>query len=950
MNNSILKRLSKSIALGLVLCASLTQTSKALDNGIDPNNLQKGDWVYVLSTAANQLGGNVPSVTNVASLMSYEKSQGMYFIVIKSGEGSTNFPTAGQQLTTSVINAAHTAGLKVFGYTRSYGVNINGEIAIATNIMNNGADGYIIDAEIEWETLSSNATKATNLLQGIKNVFPNRFLGHAPSMYISLHSSFPYKTFGLLCDAVMPQAYWHEFGISSTQCAADLDTEWNNFYNGLSPAWSGAIKPIAPVGQGWNGVTTTEIDNFYDAVKNSANPASPGGYQGMSWWRSDLHTATMWTAIGGNSIGIDTTIPPVITAVDAINITSNSAKITWTTDQSSDSVVNYGLTASYGTSKTNVNSVTSHSVNLTGLSLGTTYHYRVKSKNINDVTATSGDFTFVTATGIADITVDNPAATVVGTWSTGSSATDKFGADYRFKSGGTGAAYLQYTPNIATPGDYNVYSWYAAGGNRTVAAPYTISYNGGSAGATVNQQATGGSWVLLGTFNFASGTGGNVIVSDNFADSANVVIADAIKFSFVSPGSAPAAPSGLTATAISSSQINLSWTDNANNETGFTVSRGTNSGGPYTDIFTTAVNVTGYTNTGLASSTTYYYVVRAVNGVGSSALSAQASATTQSGLPLAPSGLSATAISSGQVDLSWADNSSNETGFIVRRSLTSGGPYTDIVTRGANVTTYSDTSVGSVTTYYYVVRATNSAGLSANSAQVSVTTPSGAPVAPSGLVATAWTSTSIRLSWTDNSNNEANFIVGRGTASGGPYSDIAILGANVTTYTNTGLTTGTTYYYVVRSSNGNGSSVNTAQASAAPIADIVIDNPAATVTGTWTTGTASTDKFGTDYRFLSAPGTGANNLKYTPTIAVAGKYDIYEWHTQGANRTTNAPVVVAFSGGSVTNRVNQQINGGTWVLLGNYTFATGTTGNVKIQDNYTGTVVIADAVKFVLNN
>ncbi len=936
----------------MAFALALTQTSKALDNGVDPWNLQKGDWVYVLSTATNKLGGNVTSVTNVQSLMNYEKSQGMNFIVIKHGEGSTNFPSAGSpQFTASVVNAAHTAGLKIFGYTRSYGVNINGEIQVATNALNLGADGYIIDAEVEWEGLSGAATKATNLLQGIKNVFPNRFLAHSPFMYVSLHSSFPYKQFGLFCDAVMPQDYWHEFGISSTACVADMDTEWNNFHASLTGSWTNAIKPIAPIGQAWNGVTGTEINNFYNAVKTSADPATPGGYKSISWWRADLHTAAMWTAIAGNTIGDNTSVAPVISNVAATNISNNSATITWTTDQNSDSVVNYGLTSSYGSTTSSATMVQSHSVNLTGLSAATTYHFRVKSKNISNLTATSGDFTFVTTLGVSDITIDNTSATVVGTWSTGTSATDKFGSDYRYKGGGTGAAYLQYTPNITTAGDYNVYAWYSAGANRTVAAPYIIAYNGGTTSAALNQQANGGSWNLIGTFNFALGTAGSIKVTDNYADSANVVIADAIKFSFATVPTPPAAPSGLSATTISSSRIDLNWTDNSSDETGFVVSRSTTSGGSYSDIVTTAANATSYSNTGLAASTTYYYVVRAINTAGSSALSSQASATTSGVPPTAPSGLTATAISSGQVNLAWTDNSGNETSFIVGRSTTSGGPYTDIVTLGANVTSYSDTAVGANTTYFYVVRAANAAGSSANSAPASVTTPSGAPVAPSGLVATAISSTAIRLTWTDNSNNEANFIVGRSTTSGGPYTDIATLGANVTTYTNTGLTAGTTYYYVVRSSNGNGSSVNSAQASASPVAEIIIDNPAATVTGTWSTGTGSTDKFGTDYRFVDIKGTGAKSMKYTPTIAVAGNYDVFEWHAQGSNRSTDAPIVVKYNGGTVTNRINQTINGGTWVLVGKFNFAAGTTGNVKVQDNYTtGTVVIADAVKFVLNN
>src|SRR6185436_6439139 len=76
----------------------------------------------------------------------------------------------------------------------------------------------------------------------------------------------------------------------------------------------------------------------------------------------------------------------------------------------------------------------------------------------------------------------------------------------------------------------------------------------------------------------------------------------------------PAAPSGLTATAVSSTQINLSWTDNANNESGFRIERKTGAGGTYAEIATVGANVTSYSNTGLSAGTTYYYRVRAYNG------------------------------------------------------------------------------------------------------------------------------------------------------------------------------------------------------------------------------------------------------------------------------------------------------------------------------------------------
>jgi endo-1,4-beta-xylanase len=94
---------------------------------------------------------------------------------------------------------------------------------------------------------------------------------------------------------------------------------------------------------------------------------------------------------------------------------------------------------------------------------------------------------------------------------------------------------------------------------------------------------------------------------------------------------APAAPSGLTATTSSSSQINLSWADNATNETAYKIERATASTGPWTEIAgALAANTTTYSATGLNASTTYYFRVRAANASGDSAYTAAASATTSS--------------------------------------------------------------------------------------------------------------------------------------------------------------------------------------------------------------------------------------------------------------------------------------------------------------------------------
>ena len=80
-------------------------------------------------------------------------------------------------------------------------------------------------------------------------------------------------------------------------------------------------------------------------------------------------------------------------------------------------------------------------------------------------------------------------------------------------------------------------------------------------------------------------------------------------------GGPPSAPSDLTATAASSSQINLAWTDGSNNESGFKIERCTGAGCTnFAQVGTAAANATSYTDTGLAASTSYTYQVRAYNG------------------------------------------------------------------------------------------------------------------------------------------------------------------------------------------------------------------------------------------------------------------------------------------------------------------------------------------------
>ena len=116
--------------------------------------------------------------------------------------------------------------------------------------------------------------------------------------------------------------------------------------------------------------------------------------------------------------------------------------------------------------------------------------------------------------------------------------------------------------------------------------------------------------------------------------------------------------------------------------------------------------------------------------------------------PAPPSSLTITSLLSNKVSLSWTDNSNNETGFKIQRKTGATGTYATIATTAANATAYNDITVTDGTVYYYEVSATNAAGDSAFSNEVSGTTPL---AAPTSATATAVSSSQINLTWTNNS-------------------------------------------------------------------------------------------------------------------------------------------------------------------------------------------------------
>lgn len=274
---------------------------------------------------------------------------------------------------------------------------------------------------------------------------------------------------------------------------------------------------------------------------------------------------------------------------------------------------------------------------------------------------------------------------------------------------------------------------------------------------------------------------------------------------------APTAPSGVTATAASSTQINLSWTASTDNVgvTGYRIERC--QGASCTTFAQIATpTATSYSDTGLTASTSYSYRIRATDAAGNlSTYSATASATTQSAgdvqAPTIPAGLFATATSTTQIDLGWSVSTDNVgvTAYLLERCQDAGCTvFTQIASLSG--TSYSDTNLTPSTSYSYRVRATDAAtNTSGYSNTVSATThplvDTQAPTAPTGIAAAGISTTQISVSWNVSSDNVGvtAYLLERCQGSGcSNFGQIASVTGS--SYTDSGLTPATIYVYRVR--------------------------------------------------------------------------------------------------------------------------------------------------------
>jgi len=272
-------------------------------------------------------------------------------------------------------------------------------------------------------------------------------------------------------------------------------------------------------------------------------------------------------------------------------------------------------------------------------------------------------------------------------------------------------------------------------------------------------------------------------------------------FQSVSVHAALVAPTNLNAVAVSSSQINLTWTDTNSgktNESGYSIERSLSPTSGFAQIGSVLKNITTYSDAGLSSGITYYYRVQATGRKGAvSPYSNVANATTNQAditPPTVPTGLTATAASCSEVSLSWSASTDTGGSGLKGYNVYKNGAYLKQVT----TTSTTDTGLAGSTPYSYTVSAVDNAGnQSSQSSPSSATTPAcpdvTPPTVPTGLTATSASCSQVNLAWAASTETGGSGLKGYNVYKNGTY----LKQVATTSISDTGLSALTTYSYTV---------------------------------------------------------------------------------------------------------------------------------------------------------
>ncbi|HEY3083697.1 MAG TPA: fibronectin type III domain-containing protein, partial [Chloroflexota bacterium] len=402
----------------------------------------------------------------------------------------------------------------------------------------------------------------------------------------------------------------------------------------------------------------------------TATPAFPNAsYNSENYWVDVVFTT-----------GSDTT-PPTISAVAASGIGTTTATIGWTTNEASDTQVEYGPTTSYGSQTTlNTALVTSHSQALSGLTTSTLYHYRVKSKDAAGNPAMSADFTFTTAADTTPPTISAVAASAITN---------------------TGAT-ITWTTNEAADTQVEHGLTTAYGSSTALNAAFVTSHSQGLSG-------------------LSPGTLYHYRVKSKDATS-NLATSGDFTFTTTTPDTTPPTISNVQATGITTSGATITWTTDEAADTqveyGLTTAYGSS-----TTLNTTLVTSHSQALSGLSASTLYHYRVKSKDAAGNPATSADFTFTTAAADTTPPviSNVQATGVSGSGATITWTTDEASDS-QVEYGTTTAYGSQTTLNT--ALVTGHSQALSGlsPSTLYHYRVTSRDAAGNPATSGDSTFTT------------------------------------------------------------------------------------------------------------------------------------------------------------------------------------------------------------------------------------
>ena len=286
-------------------------------NGIDSDNLGEGVWAWGLRSTMSNLGFG----SNYSAFFNYVKNtQGADYIIIKAAQSGSVYTNIVQNYSTTVRNAAHAAGLKLFPYFYIKGTDdatVTAEINVFNSMISSiGADGVVFDIEGDWApgaTAAVRDARIVNYFNGIgksqagdgSGSRDNMFMAYSSFPYVSGHPEVPWRKLGDYTDASMPQAYWAVLGNTPTWSVATnkgpltgpggptrMVSNVNDEYKFRSTGVfnnTAYIKPVIMTGQMYGSATASEIAEFNNAVKASTTAvgnANVAGYRykSVNWF------------------------------------------------------------------------------------------------------------------------------------------------------------------------------------------------------------------------------------------------------------------------------------------------------------------------------------------------------------------------------------------------------------------------------------------------------------------------------------------------------------------------------------------------------------------------------------------------------------------------------------------------------------------------------------------